>query len=115
MAASQTARRTPRSHLLLLCRTPPSAAGRGKGTQPAAVSIPASNGKAQAARDGGGAAAQRSPRKGKGGGGKSARQRAVEAHCPPELVDHLHDADMQGLVIECALGLPPFLLRQCSS
>lgn len=38
------------------------------------------------------------------GGGKSVRKRTVEANCPAELVDHLHDADMQGLVVECAVA-----------
>jgi hypothetical protein len=55
----------------------------------------------------GSAAKSPTPKGGKNarGGGKTIRQRAMEANCPAELVEHLHDADMQGLVIECVLHL----------
>jgi hypothetical protein len=39
---------------------------------------------------------------GKAKKGRSARQRAFEAACPAELRNKLTDADLQGLVVECA-------------
>ena len=81
----------------------PKAAAAGAALSPLGTAATKAPAAAAATRDGGAAtppaSGARSPRKGRGGG-KAARQKAVEAHCPPELVAHLHDADMQGLVIE---------------